>query len=60
MMSEVNDMSFKRVSAVMDIDLTDGLAKWVLVTFHHENNNTGHCFPSIDRLVRQLVYQEVQ
>ena len=46
-------MSFKRVSAVMDIDLTDGLAKWVLVTLaHHENSNTGHCFPSIDRLVK--------
>ena len=46
-------MSFKRVSAVMDIELSDGLAKWVLVTLaHHENSNTGHCFPSIDRLVK--------
>ena len=37
----------------MDIELSDGLAKWVLVTLaHHENSNTGHCFPSIDRLVK--------
>ena len=46
-------MSFKRISASMDVNISDGLAKWVLVTLaHHENSNSGHCFPSIDTLVK--------
>ena len=46
-------MSFKRISASMDVNITDGLAKWVLVTLaHHEHSRSGHCYPSIDRLVK--------
>jgi len=46
-------MSFKRISASMDVGISDGLAKWVLVSLaHHENSNSGHCYPSIDRLVK--------
>jgi len=46
-------MSYKRINASMDIDIVDSLAKWVLVSLaHHENSNSGHCFPSLDRLVK--------
>lgn len=46
-------MSFKRISASMEMNIADGLAKWVLVTLaHHEHSRSGHCYPSIDRLVK--------
>tara|TARA_R100000008_G_C3563531_1_gene157672 strand:+ start:114 stop:776 length:663 start_codon:yes stop_codon:yes gene_type:complete len=46
-------MSFQRVSASMEIGMSDGLAKWVLVSLaHRENSKSGHCFPSIEMLVK--------
>ncbi len=46
-------MSFERHMATMKLELSDGIMKWILICLADcENQKTGHCFPSIDYLVK--------
>ena len=45
-------MSYKLVDAVINHDIGDGLAKFVLIALARFANESGQCFPSINTLCK--------